>query len=367
MEPRTKLLDHMRNVMRLKHMSLRTEEAYVSWVKRFILFHEKRHPNDMGVDEIRAFLTRLAVQGNVAASTQNGALNALVFLYHQVLKQPFPELEGIERAKRLRRIPTVFTAEETQALLAQLSGTPHLMAGLLYGAGLRLMECVRLRVKDVDFAYQQITVRDGKGAQDRVTMLPQSLQESLQRHLVKVQLLHEEDLQEGYGDVYLPYAFERKDPNSGKSWLWQYVFPASKRSIDPRSGIERRHHISEAILQRAVKHAIRQAGICKRGSCHTLRHSSVAGRLPQHVLAKRNSLPRRFPCSSHWASRLGRQWPVSLQTQQGWHTVCHPPRSPWPRCGCIGSVASRQPCSQDWRSACYGCIEKAKMRSRITR
>jgi integron integrase len=160
-----------------------------------------------------------------------------------------------------------------QALLAQLSGTPRLMAGLLYGAGLRLMECVRLRVKDVDFAYQQITVRNGKGAQDRVTMLPQALQEPLQRHLDKVQLLHEEDLQEGYGDVYLPYAFERKDPQAGKSWLWQYVFPASKRSIDPRSGIERRHHLSETILQRAVKHAIQRAGIRKRGSCHTLRHS----------------------------------------------------------------------------------------------
>jgi integron integrase len=254
-------------------MSLHTEEAYVSWVKRFILFHAKRHPSDMGADEIRAFLTHLAVHGKVAASTQNGALNALVFLYRHVLKQPFSDLEGIERAKRPRRIPTVFTAEETRALLAQLSGTPRLMAGLLYGAGLRLMECVRLRVKDVDFAYQQITVRDGKGAQDRVTMLPQSLQEPLQRHLVKVRFLHEEDLQEGYGDVYLPYAFERKDPNAGKSWLWQYVFPASKRSIDPRSGIERRHHISETILQRAVNNAIRQAGIRKRGSCHTLRHS----------------------------------------------------------------------------------------------
>jgi integron integrase len=160
-----------------------------------------------------------------------------------------------------------------QALLAQLSGTPRLMAGLLYGAGLRLMEWVRLRVKDVDFAYQQITVRDGKGAQDRVTILPQMLQMPLQRHLAKAQLLHEEDLQEGYGDVYLPYAFERKDPQAGKSWLWQYVFPASKRSIDPRSGIERRHHLSETILQRAVKHAIQRAGIRKRGSCHTLRHS----------------------------------------------------------------------------------------------
>jgi site-specific recombinase XerD len=172
MEPRTKLLDRMRNVIRLKHMSLRTEEAYISWVKRFILFHDKRHPAAMGADDIRAFLTHLAVHGKVAASTQNGALTALVFLYRQVLKQPFPDLEGIERAKRPKRIPTVFTADDMQALLAQLSGTPRLMAGLLYGAGLRLMECVRLRVKDVDFAYQQITVRDGKGAQDRVTMLP---------------------------------------------------------------------------------------------------------------------------------------------------------------------------------------------------
>ena len=259
--------------MRLKHMSLRTEQAHVSWVKRFILFHDKRHPAEMGADEIRAFLTYLAVQGKVAASTQNGALNALVFLYRQVLKQPFPELEGLERAKRPRRIPTVFTAEETQAMLAQLYGAPRLMAGLLYGAGLRLMACVRLRVKAIDFAYQQITVRDGKGAQDRVTMLPQSLQQPLHHHLAKVPLLHEEEVREGYGDVYLPYAFERKDPNAGRSWLWQYVFPASKRSIDPRSGIERRHHLSETVLQRAVKDAIRRAGIRKRGSCHTLRHS----------------------------------------------------------------------------------------------
>ena len=273
MEPKTRLLDQMRNVMRLKHMSLRTEEAYVSWVRRFILFHDKRHPAEMGADEIRAFLTHLAVQRNVAASTQNGALNGLLFLYRHVLRQPFPDLEGIERAKRPQRIPTVFTAEEVQAILGQLSGTPHLMAGLLYGAGLRLMECVRLRVKDVDFAYQQITVRNGKGAQDRVTMLPQSLQQPLQRHLAKVKLLHEDDLQDGYGDVYLPYAFERKAPGAGKSWLWQYVFPASKRSIDPRSGVERRHHISETLLQRAIKNAIRQADIRKRGSCHTLRHS----------------------------------------------------------------------------------------------
>ena len=179
MEPRTRLLDQMRHVMRLKHMSLRTEDAYVSWVRRFILFHDKRHPIDMGADEIRAFLTHLAVHGRVAASTQNGALNALLFLYRHVLRQPFPDLDGVERTKRPRRLPTVFTSEEVQAVLIQLNGTPRLMAGLLYGAGLRLMECVRLRVKDVDFAYQQITVRDGKGAQDRVTVLPESLKEPL--------------------------------------------------------------------------------------------------------------------------------------------------------------------------------------------
>jgi len=273
MEPRTKLLDQMRDVMRRKHMSLRTEEAYVAWAKRFILFHHKRHPKDMGAPEIRAFLTHLAVHGKVAASTQNGALNALLFLYRHVLKQPFPELGEIERAKRPHRVPTVFTPTEVQAVLAQLSGTPHLMATLLYGAGLRLMECVRLRVKDLDFAYHQITVREGKGAQDRVTMLPRALEAPLQRHLAKVKLLHEEELLEGYGEVYLPYAFDRKDPHAAKAWEWQYVFPAAKRSIDPRSGAERRHHVSEAVLQRAVKDAIRQAGIQKRGSCHTLRHS----------------------------------------------------------------------------------------------
>jgi integron integrase len=197
----------------------------------------------------------------------------LVFLYRHVLKQPFPGLGEVERAKRPRRVPTVFTMEEVTTVLAQLTGVHRLMASLLYGAGLRLMECVRLRVKDVDFAYHQITVRDGKGQQDRVTILPQSVDEALQRHLAKVQLLCEEDLAEGYGEVYLPYALARKYPHAGTSWVWQYVFPASRRSIDPRSGIERRHHLSEAVLQRAVKHAIHQAKIPKRGSCHTLRHS----------------------------------------------------------------------------------------------
>jgi integron integrase len=273
MESKTKLLDQMRDVLRLKHLSLRTEKAYISWVKRFILFHEKRHPKDMGASEIRDFLSYLATHDHVAASTQNSAFSALLFLYRYVLHQPSPQLEGIERAKRPHRVPTVLTRQEVQMVLSTLSGMPFLMASLLYGAGLRLMEGVRLRVKDLDFAYHQITVRDGKGAQDRVTMLPCSLVEPLQRHLAKVKLLHEEDLLAGYGEVYLPYAFARKDANAGKSWSWQYVFPAVKRSLDPRSGIERRHHVSETVLQKAVKEAIRRAGIQKRGSCHTLRHS----------------------------------------------------------------------------------------------
>jgi integron integrase len=273
MESQPRLLDQMREVLRLKHLSFRTEEAYIGWVKRFILFHDKRHPKDMGAAEIRAFLSYLATHEHVAASTQNGALNALLFLYRSVLQQSFPQLEAIERAKRPHRLPTVFTRPEVHAILTRLTGVPHLMASLLYGAGLRLMECVRLRVKDVDFAYQQITVRDGKGAQDRGTMLPRSLTEPLQRHLARVQFLHEEDRCAGYGEVYLPYAFDRKDPHAGTAWVWQYVFPASKRSIDPRSGVERRHHVSEAVLQRAVKEALQRAGIPKRGSCHTLRHS----------------------------------------------------------------------------------------------
>ena len=273
MESQPRLLDQMREILRLKHLSYRTEEAYISWVRRFILFHDKRHPKDMGAAEIRAFLSYLATHGHVAASTQNSALNALLFLYRSVLKQPFPNLEDIERAKRPRRLPTVFSRDEVHAILNRLTGMPHLMTSLLYGAGLRLLECVRLRVKDVDFSYHQITVRDGKGAQDRVTMLPRAVVEPLQRHLARVKLLHDEDLLEGYGEVYLPYAFDRKDHKAGTAWVWQYVFPAAKRSIDPRSGVERRHHVSEAVPQRAVKEALQRAGIPKHGSCHTLRHS----------------------------------------------------------------------------------------------
>jgi integron integrase len=227
----------------------------------------------MGELEIRQFLSNLATDLNVASSTQNVAFNALLFLYKDVLKKDLPRISDIERSNRPKRLPVVFTPEEVKAFIERLSGIYSIMANLLYGSGLRLMECVRLRVKDLDFQYNQITVRDGKGEKDRITVLPQALNGPLRRHLAKVKLLHEDDLLEGFGEVYLPYALDRKYPNAAKEWGWQYVFPASSRSLDPRSGKQRRHHISEDMLQRAVKRAIRQAGITKAGSCHSLRHS----------------------------------------------------------------------------------------------
>jgi integron integrase len=227
----------------------------------------------MGTLEIRTFLTHLAVEGQVAAATQHVALQALLFLYRHVLKQPFPALGEIEQARQSRRVPVVFARQEVTKVLAQRVGIPPLMASLLSGAGLRLMECVRRRVKAVNFASHQLTVRDGKGAQDRVTMLPQSVEETLQRQLARTKLCHEEDLATGSGEVYVPYACARQDPHAGTSWEWQYVCPASKRSLDPRLGQERRHHLSETVRQKAVQHAIHQAGLDKRGSCHTLRNS----------------------------------------------------------------------------------------------
>lgn len=268
-----KLLDQVRTVMRLRHLSIRTEEAYTQWIKRFILFHQKRHPREMGAAEIRDFLAYLAVDRKVARATQNQALHALLFLYREVLQQELPPLGGIEMASKPPRLPVVFTREEAQAVLAQLTGIHHLLASLLYGSGLRLLECLRLRVKDVDFKRNQLIVREGKGDKDRVTMLPQRLKESLQQQLVKAKLLHEEDLREGFGAVYLPYALDVKYPNAAREWGWQYVFPSVRRSVDPRSGKIRRHHLDERELQRAVKEAIRHAGIHKPGSCHTFRHS----------------------------------------------------------------------------------------------
>jgi integron integrase len=267
------LLDRIRHQIRVRHYSIRTEEAYVQTVKRFILFHKKRHPQEMGVDEIRQYLSHLANERQVSASTQNQALAALLFLYREVLGTELPFIDGIERAKRPVRVPVVLTRAEVERVLNCLDGTHHLMASLLYGSGLRLMECIRMRVKDVDFGYQQITVRDGKGEKDRRTVLPEQLVVPMKRHLARARQLHEQDLLNGYGRVYLPYALERKYPSASSEWGWQWVFPSEKLSVDPRSGRVRRHHASEDMLQRALKRAVRRAGVTKSASCHTLRHS----------------------------------------------------------------------------------------------
>ena len=268
-----RLLDRVRAVARVRHLSLRTEQAYSDWIRRFILFHRKRHPEEMGSEEIRQFLSHLAVEGRVSASTQNVALCALLFLYRDVLGMELPYVEGIQRAKRPTRLPVVFTRAEVASLLSHLSGTYSLIAGLLYGSGLRLMEATRLRVKDLDFDYMEILVRDGKGEQDRRTILPRPLSDSLSHQLERVKLLHESDLREGFGEVYLPYALARKYPSAPREWAWQYVFPSAKLSADPGSGVTRRHHASADSVQREVKRAIRLAGITKHGGCHTLRHS----------------------------------------------------------------------------------------------
>jgi len=273
-----KLLDQVRDVIRRKHYSIRTEQTYTEWIRRFILFHGKRHPSEMGESEVTSFLTSLAREGNVAASTQNQALSALLFLYKEVLKQQIGWLDNVERAKKPARLPVVLTRDEVHKIFAHLHGMHRLMAGLLYGSGLRLMECVRLRVKDIDFGYLRITVRDGKGAKDRVTMLPTNLAAPLERHLRKVRIQHEEDLEAGFGSVYLPTALERKLPNAQKEWCWQYVFPSVRLSLDPRAKgdrepVKRRHHVEEGALQIAVKKAVRAADVNKAASCHTLRHS----------------------------------------------------------------------------------------------
>ena len=273
MPDKPRLLDLVRDRIRVKHYSLRTEQAYIQWIKRFILFHGKRHPKAMAAPEVEAFLSHLATEKNVSASTQSQALSALLFLYREVLGIELPWLENLTRAKKPQRLPVVLTVAEVKAVLVRLDGRNALMANLLYGAGLRLMEVLRLRVKDLDFEMRQITVRDGKGFKDRVTRLPESLIEPLQRYLQKVKDIHQADLRAGFGAVSLPYALERKYPNVGWEWGWQYVFPASQRSIDPYSGKERRHHLDEKVLQRASKRAVRDAGITKPASCHSLRHS----------------------------------------------------------------------------------------------
>lgn len=268
-----KLLDQVRGKIRLKHYSIRTEQAYVDWIKRFILHFDKQHPRDLGATEVEAFLTHLAVVGNVAASTQNQAKSALLFLYKEVLEMELPWLDNVERAKVPKRLPVVLTREEVQAVLSRLEGIHWLIASLLYGAGLRIMEGVRLRVKDVDFSRKEILVRDGKGFKDRVTMLPQALVPQLRSHLERVRAIHVQDLQQGYGAVYMPYALDRKYPQSARDWGWQYVFPSSNLSADPRSGDVRRHHVQDQAVQRAVKQAVRDAGLVKPATPHTFRHS----------------------------------------------------------------------------------------------
>jgi integron integrase len=268
-----KLLDVVRDTIRRKHYSIRTEEAYVNWIRRFILFHGKRHPKDMGAAEVEAFLTHLATEGHVSASTQNQAFSALLFLYRKVLHRELDAPVHALRAKESRHIPAVLTREEVRQVIAQLSGVYQLQARLLYGSGLRLLECLRLRVKDIDFQRRAITVRDTKGNEDRITMLPDSVIEPLKEHLQRVKRLHEEDLAKGYGSVYLPDALDRKYPNASREWIWQYVFPSDRLSTDPRSGVVRRHHLDESGLQKAVRAAARAAGINKRVTCHTFRHS----------------------------------------------------------------------------------------------
>ena len=270
---RPKLLDQVRERMRRLGMSRRSEDAYVGWIRRFILTNDKRHPAELGAPEIERFLTALAVHGHVAAATQNQALSALLFLYKQVLGIELPWLDGIERAKRPQRLPVVLTKVEVTALLGELTGLHWLMGSLLYGTGMRLMECVRLRAKDVDFERQEILVRQGKGAKDRCTMLPRSLAEPLQAQLAEAARIHQRDLAAGFGRVWMPDALARKFPGAATDLGWQYVFPSASRSVDPRDGAERRHHVDESRLQRAIKAARDRAGIVKPATCHTLRHS----------------------------------------------------------------------------------------------
>ena len=259
--------------MRARRYSLRTEQAYLGWIRRFILANGRSHPRELGGAEVEEFLSRLAVEGRVAASTQNQALSALLFLYRDVLRVDLPWMESVVRAKRPRRLPTVLSVDEAHRLLSMMEGRTWLMASLLYGTGMRLLECLRLRVKDVDFARSTIVVRNGKGAKDRRTMLPRSLEEPLGRQIEQARLLHAQDLAEGFGEVPLPDALARKYPRAGRDFGWQFVFPAERRSQDPRGGGVHRHHVDDAVLARAMKRARARAGIEKLLSAHTLRHS----------------------------------------------------------------------------------------------
>ncbi|HEX4955066.1 MAG TPA: integron integrase [Thermoanaerobaculia bacterium] len=271
--PQPRLLDRLRLAIRTRHMSPKTEKAYVHGVRRFVLFHGKRHPADLAEGEVNAFLSDLATRQRVSASTQNQALAAVLFLYRHVIGRDLGEPTGLIRAQRRRKVPVVLTPDEVKAVLARTTGVERLYMTLLYGTGLRVMEGLRLRVKDVDLAYEQITVRDGKGEKDRMTMLPSSLRPTLVEHLARVKALHEADLRLGFGRVALPYALARKYPNAPADWAWQWVFPATSRFLNVELGTEQRHHLHERTVQRAFKDAVRAAAIAKHATLHCLRHS----------------------------------------------------------------------------------------------
>jgi len=271
-DEKPKLLDEVKYLIRMKHYSRRTEEAYLKWIKQYIVFNGVKHPNELESKHVESFLKFLAINKNVAAATQNQALCAIVFLYKQVLKKDLGDIELIW-AKRAKKLPVVFTRKEVKLVLENLGGMYRIMANLLYGSGLRLMECLRLRVQDIDFEYDRIIIRDGKGNKDRITILPEMLKKPLKEHLIKVERLHKKDLKNGYGRVYLPYALEKKYPNAATEFNWQYVFPSSKISLDPRAGIMRRHHMDESVLQKVIRSAMINAGIKKHGNCHSFRHS----------------------------------------------------------------------------------------------
>ena len=272
-DAKPKLLDQLREALRARHYSRRTEQTYCLWVKRFIFFHNVRHPAEMAEPEINTFLTHLAVKEKVSASTQNQALSALLFLYRHVLGREIGDLGEVIRARKPKRLPVVMTREEVKEVLANMTGDKWLMASLMYGAGLRLMECLRLRVQDIDFARNEILVRDGKGAKDRLTMLPELLKGPIKDHIKKVKTIHERDLADGWGRVQMPSAMDRKYPNAPRDWRWQWVFPQENRWKNTKTGEEGRHHIDKSLVQKSVRDATTKAGLTKRATCHTFRHS----------------------------------------------------------------------------------------------
>lgn len=268
-----KLLEQVSDALRVRHYSYRTEQTYIEWIRRYILFHKKRHPKEMGETEIKAFISYLASERKVAASTQNQALSSILFLYRVVLQQEINLPPDLIRPSKPTRVPTVLSHAEAMSVINQLRGVHRLMTKILYGSGLRLAECLRLRVKDIDFENHQIVVRGGKGDDDRYTILPDSVAAEIKHHLMDVKALHEKDLREGYGEAALPFALAKKYPNAGKDWIWQYIFPASQRSIDPQTGVTRRHHLDESVLQKAIRQAALQVKLDKPVSPHTFRHS----------------------------------------------------------------------------------------------